>query len=103
MYDEIQEDDLVKWRKLAEKVGLNFFYEHHPKKNWFKNSNDETSDFDNIIRMADPFLKNGAKMLVLDHEEFELQNNWANRICKILARPESIKGFPLPILGISNN
>ena len=74
-YDEIQEDDLVKWRKLAENVGLNFFYEHHPKKNWFKNSNDETSDFDNIIRMADPFLKNGAKMLVLDHEEFELQNN----------------------------
>ena len=75
-YDEVNDDYLLNWRKLSKEVGMNLFYEHHPKKNWFKNSNEETSKFESIIKMANPFLNDGAKMLVMDHEEFELQNNF---------------------------
>ena len=74
-YKDVPEEDLFRWRKLSKTLGLNIFYEHHPKRNWFKSSDEEPSAFVDIISMAKPFIDDGAKMLVLDHEEFELQNN----------------------------
>ena len=74
-YKDVPEEDLFRWRKLSKGLGLNIFYEHHPKRNWFKSSDEESSTFVDIISMAKPFIDDGAKMLVLDHEEFELQNN----------------------------
>ena len=74
-YKDVPEEDLFRWRKLSKELGLNIFYEHHPKRNWFKNSDEESSAFADIISMAKPFIDDGAIMLVLDHEEFELQNN----------------------------
>ena len=74
-YKDVPEEDLFRWRKLSKELGLNIFYEHHPKRNWFKNSDEESSAFADIISMAKPFIDDGAQMLVLDHEEFELQNN----------------------------
>jgi len=74
-YKDVPEEDLFRWRKLSKELGLNIFYEHHPKRNWFKSSDEESSAFADIISMAKPFIDDGAKMLVLDHEEFELQNN----------------------------
>ena len=74
-YKDIPEEDLFRWRKLSKELGLNIFYEHHPKRNWFKSSDGKSSAFEDIISMAKPFIDDGAKMLVLDHEEFELQNN----------------------------
>ena len=74
-YKDVPEEDLFRWRKLSKELGLNMFYEHHPKRNWFKSSDEESSAFADIISMAKPFIDDGAQMLVLDHEEFELQNN----------------------------
>ena len=74
-YKDVPEEDLFRWRKLSKELGLNMFYEHHPKRNWFKSSDEESSAFADIISMAKPFIDDGAIMLVLDHEEFELQNN----------------------------
>ena len=74
-YKDVPEEDLFRWRKLSKELGLNIFYEHHPKRNWFKSSDEESSAFADIISMAKPFIDDGAIMLVLDHEEFELQNN----------------------------
>ena len=74
-YKDVLEEDLFRWRKLSKELGLNMFYEHHPKRNWFKGSDEESSAFADIISMAKPFIDDGAIMLVLDHEEFELQNN----------------------------
>ena len=74
-YKDVPEKDLFRWRKLSQELGLNIFYEHHPKRNWFKSSDEESSAFADIISMAKPFIDDGAIMLVLDHEEFELQNN----------------------------
>ncbi len=74
-YKDVPEEDLLRWRKLSKELGLNMFYEHHPKRNWFKSSDEESSAFADIISMAKPFIDDGAIMLVLDHEEFELQNN----------------------------
>jgi len=74
-YKDVPEEDLFRWRKLSKELGLKMFYEHHPKRNWFKNSDEESSVFTDIISMAKPFIDDGAIMLVLDHEEFELQNN----------------------------
>ena len=74
-YKDVPEEDLFRWRKLSKELGLNMFYEHHPKRNWFKSSDEESSPFADIISMAKPFIDDGAIMLVLDHEEFELQNN----------------------------
>ena len=74
-YKDVPEEDLLRWRKLSKELGLNIFYEHHPKRNWFKNSDQKSSPFSDIISMAKPFIDDGAKMIVLDHEEFELQNN----------------------------
>ena len=74
-YKDVPEEDLFRWRKLSKELGLNMFYEHHPKRNWLKSSDEESSAFADIISMAKPFIDDGAIMLVLDHEEFELQNN----------------------------
>ncbi len=74
-YDEVSADTILKWIEISNEVGLNMFYEHHPKKNWFKTNDDVTSTFKDIVSMATPFIENDAKMLVMDHEEFELQNN----------------------------
>jgi len=74
-YKDVPEEDLFRWRKLSKEIGLNMFYEHHPKRNWFKSSDEKSSALEDIISMAKPFIDDGAKMLVLDHEEFELQNN----------------------------
>ena len=74
-YKDVPEEDLFRWRKLSKELGLNMFYEHHQKRNWFKSSDEESSAFADIISMAKPFIDDGAIMLVLDHEEFELQNN----------------------------
>ena len=74
-YKDVPEEDLFRWRKLSKELGLNMFYEHHPKRNWFISSDEESSAFADIISMAKPFIDDGAIMLVLDHEEFELQNN----------------------------
>jgi len=74
-YKDVPEEDLFRWRKLSKELGLNMFYEHHPKRNWFKSSDEESSAFADIVSMAKPFIDDGAIMLVLDHEEFELQNN----------------------------
>ena len=74
-YKDVPEEDLFRWRKLSKELGLNIFYEHHPKRNWFKSSDEESSAFADIVSMAKPFIDDGAIMLVLDHEEFELQNN----------------------------
>ena len=68
------------WRNCANELSMKFMYEHHPLRNWKKGSPDIPSTVEEILNTAEPFLNDGAHFVVLDHEEFELQENRAKAV-----------------------
>ena len=77
---EVSEKQWSDWRKLAKKVSIRFMYEHHPLRNWKHGSPDIPSTSEEILKTAEPFLNDGADFVILDHEEFELQNDNAKNV-----------------------
>ena len=77
---EVSEKQWIDWRKLAKSVSIGFMYEHHPLRNWKPGSPDFPSSSEEILKTADPFLNDGADFVILDHEEFELQNENAKNV-----------------------
>ena len=73
--NDISEMQWFKWRKFAKNVSLNFMYEHHPSRNWDPTSQDNPSTSDEILKISEAFLNDGADFVILDHEEFELQQD----------------------------
>ena len=72
-YGEISSKQLLNWIDLCKKNNLKIIYEHHPKKNW-SSVEDEYTNTENIISMSKIFFDNNAEILVLDHDEFDLQS-----------------------------
>ena len=68
------------WRNLTNSHSINFMFEYHPLKNWNANNRDQPSTSTQIIEAALPFFEDGAQFLVLDHEEFELQDTAAEEV-----------------------
>ena len=77
---DVSEKQWIKWRTYAKSILINFMYEHHPLKNWKKVETNLPSTADDIIKTALPFMNDGAEFLVLDHEEFEIQDKNAKNV-----------------------
>ena len=72
-YGDVPEKQWRSWRQLALDHGMKIIYEHHPERNWRKNSKESPTNAEDIIKGAMPFLEHGAFKVMLDHEEFEIQ------------------------------
>ena len=78
--DDVSKKQWKIWRNCAKELSMKFMYEHHPLRNWKKGSPDIPSTVEEILNTAEPFLNDGAHFVVLDHEEFELQENRAKAV-----------------------
>ena len=75
--NDVSEKQWIQWRRFAIDNSMRFMYEHHPLRNWKEGSPDHASSAEDILNTAAPFLQDGAEYIVLDHEEFEIQQNQA--------------------------
>ncbi len=83
--DEVSAAQWKAWRKLARDLGMRVIQEHHPLCNWDRSLPPRPSTADEILRGAAAALEDGAIMLMLDHEEFDLQGeNTASEIGKVV-------------------
>ncbi len=73
------------WRKLSQDLGMRVIQEHHPIHHWNWNLKPRASTASEILRGAEAALEDGAFMLMIDHEEFDLQGeNTASEIGKVV-------------------
>ena len=83
--DEVSAAQWKAWRKLARDLGMRVIQEHHPLYHWNRSLAPRASSADEILRGAAPALEDGAFMLMIDHEEFDLQGeNTAREIGKVI-------------------
>ena len=74
------------WRKFALDQDMRIIQEHHPIEHWDKSLPLRPSTADEILRGVAPALADGASMVMIDHEEFDLQGLWAaDEIGKVIA------------------
>ena len=66
-----------KWRKLALENEMSIIFEHHPLRNWDPTQQDRPSSAEEISEEATTFLEDGAFIVMIDHEEFDLQGKQA--------------------------
>ena len=71
--DEVSAAQWTAWRKLARDLGMRVIQEHHPIHHWNWNLKARASTAEEILRGAEAALEDGAVMLMIDHEEFDLQ------------------------------
>jgi len=83
--DEVSAAQWKAWRKLALDLGMRVIQEHHPIYHWNKRLPPRASSADEILRGAEAALEDGAFMVMIDHEEFDLQGeNTAREIGKVV-------------------
>ncbi len=84
--DEVSPAQWKAWRKLASDLGMRVIQEHHPLYHWDGRLKPRASSADDILRGAEAALEDGAVMLMIDHEEFDLQGeHTAREIGKVVA------------------
>ena len=67
------------WRALAAENDMQFIFEFHPPHHWNAAATVRPSDADEILRAAAPFLEAGAIKVMIDHDEFDLMGQAAER------------------------
>lgn len=83
--DEVSAAQWKAWRKLALDLGMRIIQEHHPIYHWNSSLPPRASTADEILRGAAAALEDGAFMVMIDHEEFDLQGeNTAREIGKVV-------------------
>ncbi len=83
--DEVSPAQWKAWRKLARDLGMRVIQEHHPLYHWDQRLPPRASSAGEILRGAEAALADGAIMLMIDHEEFDLQGeNTAREIGKVV-------------------
>jgi phosphosulfolactate synthase len=83
--DEISAAQWKAWRKLALDLGMRIIQEHHPIYHWDPGLAPGASSADEILRGVAPALEDGAFIVMIDHEEFDLQGeNTAREIGKVV-------------------
>ncbi|MCY3914500.1 MAG: phosphosulfolactate synthase [Chloroflexi bacterium] len=83
--DEVSAAQWKAWRRLALDLGMRIIQEHHPIHHWNLSLPPRASTADEILRGAAAALEDGAFMVMIDHEEFDLQGeNTANEIGKVV-------------------
>lgn len=83
--DEVSAAQWKAWRKLALDLGMRVIQEHHPIYHWDSSLPPRAASADEILRGAAAALEDGAFMLMIDHEEFDLQGeNTAREIGKVV-------------------
>jgi len=83
--DEVSAAQWKTWRKLALDLGMRIIQEHHPIHHWNLRLAPCASTADEILRGAEAALGDGAFMVMIDHEEFDLLGeNTAREIGKVV-------------------
>ena len=83
--DEVSAAQWKAWRKLARDLGMRVIQEHHPLYHWDGRLKPRAATADEILRGAEAALEDGAVMLMIDHEEFDLLGeNTASEIGKVV-------------------
>ncbi len=83
--DEVSAAQWKAWRKLALDLGMRIIQEHHPIYHWNPSLAPRPSSADEILRGAEAALEDGAFIVMIDHEEFDLQGeNTAREIGKVV-------------------
>lgn len=67
------------WRKLALDLDMRIIQEHHPIHHWDQSLAPRPASADEILRGAEAALEDGAFIVMIDHEEFDLQGERAAR------------------------
>ena len=75
--DEISAKQWKAWRKLATELRMKIIFEHHPIWHWDQTLPACPTSAEQILRQAEPFLEDGAFIVMIDHEEFDLQGERA--------------------------
>ncbi len=75
--DEISPAQWKAWRKFALENNMRIIQEHHPIWHWDKSLPPRPSSADEILQGVAPALEDGAFIVMIDHEEFDLQGQWA--------------------------
>lgn len=75
--DDVSPAQWKSWRKLALELDMRIIQEHHPLVNWNQSLPARPSTAEEILRGAAPALEDGAFILMIDHEEFDLQGERA--------------------------
>ncbi len=73
--DEISEAQWKSWRKLAQELDMRVIFEHHPLFHWDQSIPPRAATAEGILREAEPWLSSGAFIVMIDHEEFDLQGD----------------------------
>ena len=71
--DEVSASQWKAWRRLAHELGMRIIQEHHPLYHWDRRLAPRAATADEILRGAAPALEDGAFIVMIDHEEFDLQ------------------------------
>ena len=83
--DEVSAAQWRAWRKLALDLGMRIIQEHHPLYHWDPSLPPRASSAEEILLGAEAALEDGAFMVMIDHEEFDLQGeNTAQEIGKVV-------------------
>lgn len=84
--EEVSAAQWKAWRQLALSLGMRIIQEHHPIQHWDQNLPLRPASADEILRGAEAALEDGAFILMIDHEEFDLQGEYTKReIGKVVA------------------
>ena len=75
--DEVSPAQWKAWRKFALENEMRIIQEHHPIWHWNTSLPRRPSSADEILRGVSPALEDGAFIVMIDHEEFDLQGEWA--------------------------
>lgn len=78
--DEVSPAQWKAWRKFALEHDMRIIQEHHPLCNWDKSLPPRPSSAQQILRGVAPALADGAFIVMIDHEELELQGQWAGEV-----------------------
>ena len=83
--DDVSAAQWKAWRKLARELGMRIIQEHHPLYHWDRSLAPRAATAEEILRGAAPALADGAFIVMIDHEEFDLQGeNTAREIGKVV-------------------
>ncbi|MDE2818315.1 MAG: phosphosulfolactate synthase [Chloroflexota bacterium] len=77
--DEVSAAQWKAWRKLALDLGMRVIQEHHPLYHWDPSLRPRAASADEILRGAEAALEDGAFIVMIDHEEFDLQGEHSAR------------------------
>ena len=83
--DDVSAAQWKAWRKLALDLGMRIIQEHHPLWHWDHSLPPRASSAETILSGVAPALEDGAFIVMIDHEEFDLQGErTADEIGKVV-------------------